>query len=125
MPRMTDAMTKAEVRQLVLHAVRLGAPVSFTAGEVTTALQGAGHPQLTRDAVDRALKDLRAMGEVGCELNPVTRNGIRIQNAAHYYAPREGQGQVLGCGSCDDCRASRPCGVMAAFQEAEGTIGRR
>ncbi|MGH9316261.1 MAG: hypothetical protein ACRD1P_04045, partial [Thermoanaerobaculia bacterium] len=125
MPRMSNAMTKAEVRQLALHAIRLGAPMSFTAGEVTTALHGAGHPQLTRDAVDRALKDLRSIGEVRCELKPVTRNGIRIPNAAHYYAPRAGQGQAPGCDSCDDCRAGQPCGVMAAFQEAEGMIGRR
>lgn len=128
MMRLSNAMTKEEVGQLALKVLRLSVPMSLTAGEVATAIQKAGDPQVTRDAVKRALEFLLRRGEAMCETKTVVRNGFTVQNAAHYYAPRDGETPMTpaaGCGQCAECLAGERCSVFAAMEEAEKRFGGR
>lgn len=126
MMRLSNAMTKEEVGQLALKVLRLGAPMSLTAGEVATAIQAAGDPQVTRDAVKRALEAMLRRGEVMCETKAVVRNGFTVPNAAHYYAPRDGEMPTPGrCGQCQECLDGDKCSVFAAMEEAENSFRRR
>ncbi len=94
-------MPEAETRALARETLGLGAPCSFTIGEVRDAIAGATGIEVSRAGVERALLALVARGEAMIELRAVTRNGREVPNARHFYAPRP---KPEGCGTCPPCR---------------------
>ena len=115
-------MTHAEIRQLAKEALNLGAPVSFTIGEVQSAVAKAAGQQIGRTAVENALKSLVAAGEALVEHKPVMRNGYEVPNARHFYAPRP----KLTAADCDPfADVTEDDLVKDSFREAYEKMGGR
>ncbi len=79
---------KAEIKRMIVEALELGSPQSFTAGEVTDAVSKALGIKASRSAVKRALDAMVANGEAHVEFRNVWRNGFEVKGARHYYATR-------------------------------------
>ena len=85
---MARGITQAETRELVKQALDLGAPQSFTIGEVKSAVENAAGHAIGRTAIENALKELKAAGLALVEYRECVRNGFPVKNARHFYAPR-------------------------------------